>query len=88
MFIMDFAHPETDFAGRITVTPMNLEAVDRAILAERTFASALGQPAARGDQLQEAKRMLEALGKAQLSADVEHDGSVEIQRDIVKNLST
>lgn len=88
MFIMDFAHPETDFSGRITVTPMNLEAIDRAILAERSFATALGQPAARGDQLQETKRMLETLGSAQLSADVECDGSVVIQRDTVKNLAT
>lgn len=64
--IMDFGHPELDYAGHIEVTPMNREALVRALDAYHQFQAFTEYPPLYAERLQKARLTLEELEPAVL----------------------
>jgi hypothetical protein len=73
-FIMDFGHPELDYAGVIDVTPMNQEALGRAVEAYHQFQAYTEYPPLYAERLQEARLALESLSPAVLRLGVTVQG--------------
>jgi hypothetical protein len=73
-FIMDYGHPELDYAGVIYVTPMNREALGRAVQAYHQFQAHTQYPPLYAERLQEARRTLEGLAPAVLHLDLTVEG--------------
>jgi len=74
LFIMDYTHPEDDFAGEVVVTPLNREALAQAITAYDTYQQVTPYPPRYAEQVQEARMLLDELKPKSLSVEIEHDG--------------
>jgi hypothetical protein len=74
LFIMDYGHPEHDYAGCIDVTPMNREALIRALDAYHQFQVASEFPPLYPEHLQEARLILEGLAPAVLCVELSVEG--------------
>jgi hypothetical protein len=71
---MDYGHPELDYAGVIDVTPMNREALCRAVEAYHQFQAYTQYPPLYAEHLQEARHTLEGLAPAVLHLDLTVEG--------------
>jgi hypothetical protein len=74
LFIMDYGHPELDYVGVIDVTPMNREALGRALEAYHQFQAHTHYPPRYAEHLREARRTLEGLAPAVLHLNVTVEG--------------
>lgn len=72
LFIMDYGHPEYDFAGEVVVTPLNREALRQAITAYDTYHEVTPYPPLYAQQMEEARTNLEQWKPKVLSAEVKH----------------
>ena len=73
-FIMDYGHPEADFAGEIVVSPLNRDALQRAVEAYDLYKDAWSYPPDYLENIQRAQNILEQLRPIKLSVKVEHNG--------------
>lgn len=72
--IMDFGHPELDYAGVIDVAPMNRDALGRAVEAYHQFQAYTQYPPLYAERLQEARLTLESLAPAVLHLELTVEG--------------
>lgn len=73
-FIMDYGDPEADFSGELVVSPLNSDALERAVEAYHLYKEVWPYPPSYLEQIQQAQRMLELLRPSKLSVEVKHDG--------------
>jgi hypothetical protein len=80
LFIMDYGHPEDDFAGEIVVKPLNRNALQQAITAYDTYQQVTPYPRCYGEQIQEARASLEKWKPRTLRAEVKvEDGAARVR---------
>ena len=78
LFLMDYGHPEADFAGQIVVEPFNLEAIERALAAYRLFRNVSAYSSSYAEDLENAHKVLATLGLKMLHAEVEVEDSEDL----------
>ena len=83
-FIMDYGDPEADFSGELVVSPLNRDALQRAVDAYDLYHEVWAYSPTYLENIQQAQKILEQLPPSKLSVEARHDGEgIHVKTEVV-----